>query len=461
MLIAFAISAPILILYALGYRYDGDTHALRKTATIALEFESQAIKTYFDDIFVADKKDSVVIPGVTSALHHITLTKNDAISWNQDVETSPGVVTWISNIILYRASLGKNAITSNVVAAKISATQNIFVDVVTTSGAEKPTKTLEIRDRKTQNVLADVTENEIKNTVSNVDSLGYDQMFFTQNDSWLIVPTVLTDKSKNYIVVSTKDASVFSLTSLVPANTALFADAKDHNVYFYVEDGQRKIVDLQNKNVSAKSKTLYAYHKSFTTYSIDSTLSNDGNHGPCILNETLDVIGSVKQLATISCGKFQVTISPSGNLLIQNIDLGSTMLFDTRSKNLTIINEKVDHAAFAAKPNSGEVLVYSSGSELRVLATSTGTRTLLTRTSEPINDITVSALGTHAYYISGKSLGASEVTFDRNPVVVSWDLNSPLPFLLPGSSEQTVFAAERPQGDEKLPSLYELTLYDL
>lgn len=453
-LIIFGIVAPILILYALGYRYDDDSHALRKTATIGLEFESQSIKVYFDDIFIADKKDSVIIPGVTSALHHITLTKNDALSWEQDVETSPGKVSWLSNIILYRANLGRNTVTEkkeNVLAATPSMTQNSFATVVQVDD----TKNIQIRDRKTQNVTASTTETAVKNSVKNVASFSYEKMFFTQNDSWLVVPVVLSNNDKSFIAVSTKDGSFYSLEGFIPANAALFADANDQSVYFSLENGKRKTFNLQTKVLSAETTTLYSFHKAFTTYTIEKGTAD------CSLNETLDVLATKKTLMNFPCGSFEVAISPSNNLVIANRTSGEVFFFDTRAKNATNLEKNATHFVFAAKPTAGDVMVYLAGSELRAFKTEDSEKTLISRTASPIQDILVSALGTHVYFLTDKTLTASEIAFDRNMVSANWDLQSPLGFLLPGSSEQTLLAAENTEKEGTAHELNEITLYDL
>lgn len=453
-LVIFGIAAPILILYALGYRYDDDTHALRKTATIGLEFESQSIKVFFDDIFIADKKDSVIIPGVTSALHHITLTKNDAISWEQDVETSPGKVSWLSNIILYRANLGRSTVTEtkeNVLAATPSSTQNSFATVVQIDN----TKKIQIRDRKTQNVTASTTENTIKETSNNITALSYEKMFFTQNDSWLVIPVILTNNENNYIAISTKDGSFYSLSSFIPANTPLFTEANDQVVYFPLANGRRKTLNLQTKTLSDESNTLYSFHKAFTTYTIEKGASD------CSLNETLDVITTKKTLMNFPCGNFEVEVSPSNNLVVSNISSGDVFFFDTRAKSATNLEKNATHFTFAAKPSAGDVVVYVVGSELRAFHTEENEKTLISRTSNPIKDIVVSALGTHVYFLADNTLTASEVAFDRNNVAVNWELVSPLSFLLPGSSEQTILAAEAVEKDSTSHKLNEITLYDL
>jgi hypothetical protein len=458
-LIIFVISAPILILYALGYRYDSDSHTLRKTATIALEFESQSIKAYFDDIFVAEKKDSVIIPGVTRALHHITLTKNDAISWSQSVETSPGVVTWLSNIILYRANLGKSATTKagdDVLAAKISTTQNSFALVVTHAGDNF--STIEIRDKKTQSIVVQVSEKSIRDSLKNtVTEFTYYDMFFTQNDSWLVIPIKLTDGGATYIALSTKDGSFYSLENFIPksATSVLYPDSKDQLVYFYVESGKRQTFDLQKKTLSSPSNVLYSFHKSFASYNIED------NNGICSVVETLDVIATTKTLATIDCGNMQVFITPNNNLILKNFTTHKVDFFDTHAKAFLPLGQDASHFTFASKPKSGDIFTYVVGSELHAYTSETNETMLLARTSEDISDVVVSSLGTHVVYLSGQTLTAEEITNTRTPVSVSWDLDDVLPFVLPGSLEETVFIAEKTKEDSSAHQLNEVRLYDL
>ncbi len=456
-LLAFATVAPVLVLYALGYRYDNNSHALRKTATIGIEPEGQSVKVYFDDRFVAEKKDNIIIPGITSAAHHVALTKNDAFTWEQDVETSPGMITWLTNIILYRANLGRTAVTAstdNVVYGVPSSTENSFALVVT-RGTDT-SATIQIRDRKTQGTAISVTEAAIKAAIGNIKEFAYPQAFFTQNDSWLIVPFSTTSGEKSSIALSTKDGSFYNLAAFIPANTSVFADSKDQFVFFYVDGGKRKTFDLSKKSLSEASETLYAFHRAITTYTIRE------KDGVCTMHETLDVIGTTREIGKLTCGKFDVRITPNNNLFIINTTTHEANFLDTRAKRLEKLSENTTRVSFAAQPASGDVAVYTKGSELWAFVSATDKNILLTRTADSIQSFLVNTLGTHVVYLSNKTLAAQEITDSRLPVSVSWSLTSPRAFLLPGSTEETIFASEETQTEKKkMQVLSEVTMYDL
>ncbi len=358
---------------------------------------------------------------------------------------------------MYRANLGRSTVTEpkeNILAATTSTTQNSFATIVQVDD----TKNIQIRDRKTQNVTASTTEKAVKDVVKNIATFSYENIFFTQNDSWLIVPVTFTNSEKNYLAISTKDGSFYSLDAYVPANVSLFAEANDQVVYFPLENGKRKTLNLQTKTLSEESNTLYSFHKAFTTYTIEKGTKD------CSLNETLDVLASKKTLMNFPCGTFDVEVSPSSNLVVANTSTGEVFFYDTRAKSATNLEKNATHFTFASKPSAGDIVVYVVGSELRAFHNEEGEKTLVSRTSSPIKDIVVSALGTHVYFLSDNTLSASEVTFERNAVSVHWDLSSPLSFLLPGSSEQNILAAESTQStakDSTTHKLNEITLYDL
>ncbi len=102
-IIAFLITAPILILYTAGYRYNFKKNELKKTGALFLETEPKGADVYLNDI---QRKETTPahITNVFPNTYKIRLEKQGYYNWEKELEIKASQTTFSEDIILFKNS---------------------------------------------------------------------------------------------------------------------------------------------------------------------------------------------------------------------------------------------------------------------------------------------------------------------------------------------------------------------
>jgi len=100
-IVAFLITAPILILYASGYRYNLKKNQLKKTGALFIKTEPKSAAIYIDNKMQTEKTPAQ-ITHIFPNSHEIAIKKTGYYTWEKKLEIHPQTTTFAENIVLFK-----------------------------------------------------------------------------------------------------------------------------------------------------------------------------------------------------------------------------------------------------------------------------------------------------------------------------------------------------------------------
>src|SRR5512142_2217515 len=101
---AFLVTAPALILFTSGYRYNWKRQRIQKTGSIRVETEPPGAAAYLDGVIqrrVTPTSFSRLLPED----YRVRLEKPGYLSWEKTLEVRSGETTFATGIVLYKDAL--------------------------------------------------------------------------------------------------------------------------------------------------------------------------------------------------------------------------------------------------------------------------------------------------------------------------------------------------------------------
>lgn len=92
-MVVFIITTPVIVLYALGYKFDLQTRQITKTGSLVVKSEPDDSLVYVNDVLQPDKTDSTLrflLPGD----YNFKVDQDGYQSWTKRLNLRSGIVTW-------------------------------------------------------------------------------------------------------------------------------------------------------------------------------------------------------------------------------------------------------------------------------------------------------------------------------------------------------------------------------
>lgn len=102
-IIAFLILAPLLLMYANGYRYDFKQGAIIKTGVLILESKPQKVNVYINNE-LKYTKTPINGASLTPGLYDIKVAKNGYYLWEKKLKIESNFTTFAQDVILFKKS---------------------------------------------------------------------------------------------------------------------------------------------------------------------------------------------------------------------------------------------------------------------------------------------------------------------------------------------------------------------
>lgn len=130
----FFIGAPLLVLYASGYRYDFKRHSIVRTGTLFLETTATTDADIYinDALYESTLRKKIYIYNLLPGTYRIRLEKNGFHPWSGEVGIASSVTSFVKDIVLFPRS-EPGIIDSGSVAALAAAHESPAVAYVTAS----------------------------------------------------------------------------------------------------------------------------------------------------------------------------------------------------------------------------------------------------------------------------------------------------------------------------------------
>ncbi|MDX9893274.1 MAG: PEGA domain-containing protein [Patescibacteria group bacterium] len=115
---AFLIIAPIISLYASGFKYNFKTGRLEKTGIIYIDSKPKGSEIYINNepAGKTPKRFSRMLP----ESYQITVQKQGYYSWQKELEVQSGLTTFAKNIILFKQTLPISLVEGQIIIFEIS-----------------------------------------------------------------------------------------------------------------------------------------------------------------------------------------------------------------------------------------------------------------------------------------------------------------------------------------------------
>lgn len=102
-LMMFLVISPLIIMYALGYRYDIKNGLLRETGAISIDIEPKNTNTYLNDLKIDDIMP-VRLKNITPNKYHLRLSADGYYDFEKDIEVKNMQTVYIKEISLLKKS---------------------------------------------------------------------------------------------------------------------------------------------------------------------------------------------------------------------------------------------------------------------------------------------------------------------------------------------------------------------
>lgn len=329
-IIAFLILAPLLLMYANGYRYDFKEGAVAKTGVLILESKPQKVNVYINGELKYTKtpiNGESLIPG----LYEIKITKNGYYPWIKKLKFESNLATFAQDVILFKKSKGVKIINGNFNDFAISKDNE---KIITLWQDETTAEIWEYKLKKQKNKLL------LRNSLNNSEiKLGE----WSKNNKNLIFNNYgKTKQENNYFIIGFKEAfwpnkdeiNTIKLNELIsdPIINIKWDNSEDNIVYVNTEDSLYRInlMDKITKKISADrisdfivyDKILYFNKNLSCLIEIDK---NQINAQDSIKDDCIYYLKDEKN--------YQLISSPQGLVTLLSESSKNSLVIDLNNKN--------------------------------------------------------------------------------------------------------------------------------
>ncbi len=445
-IIIFVATAPLLLLYALGYRFDRITAALRPTGTIAIRFVPATVQVSVDGVEKPEKKRFVKLDGLTPGNHTVKLEKDGYQTWEKTLPTTVSEITWQEHVILFYTDPQLSQLSTqpaSLLAADSTGEQIAWWEptgAAITSLYMAPTNTKTTPRAIFSGAIQIATTDQLTwspdaryiyfsgtpigdtTTRHYVIDLGQASLPVTQLESKhpeLSYTTAQWDRSNPERLLLLQQQHIFALNARTFTLQPLVAEEPVYGI----ASSSRGIAYITSKTLTDASQTPQNVLKIIA--------------GTNTVPETrIDPLPSV-------CDHYAIAWSRFDELAILDQCAGAVAVGTT---TLTPVMQNISNIAWAARATRDhEVLLANSANELWSWDSENRQAELLTRTSKPIVTAQLNATGTHVYYISDQTFMVSETQVTPGGALqfplLSWTYEAPsfIPIIAQGITPSEIY----------------------
>ncbi len=101
--VLFALLAPLIIAYSLGYTFDVGTRSLEQTGGIFIKSKTPRMSVFLDGVFIKETSyfsGGALLTEITPGVHHLRLEKTGYHPWSKTIKVDPSLVTDFRNVLL-------------------------------------------------------------------------------------------------------------------------------------------------------------------------------------------------------------------------------------------------------------------------------------------------------------------------------------------------------------------------
>ncbi len=355
---AFLITAPVVVLYTAGYRYNFTTKSIVQTGLFYVTSIPKGAKIFLNGDDKGETPDFVkhIIPGE----YQLKLVKDGYHTWEKKLPVKSKETTFVEDVVLFLESAPKNLIFSDIEISAIDPTKTMIAFV-----SHSPSW-LEVwiyhTVQKKQTLLFRVTDSG-STTIDLTWSADGERILISQN-------TGNTDNT--YTLIDKSGRNIFELNSLTKdtITNAWWHPTDAHAIIFNTRKATF-VYRLTSQTVSE----LYPEPVLATLMEGKAVIIEQAEDQTSIFryfNEKAEIIAYLPE------GNYQLLPAPEPYLLLKETERGKLILIDTSSGDQPILLNEDGVGAEWALDDTGRLL-YFSNFEIHVYNPWTHYSELLTR----------------------------------------------------------------------------------
>ncbi len=124
-ILLFIIITPILIFYALGYRYNWTNHNIEKNGALYVKSYPRSAEIYVDNKKIKQKTPTQIVE-ISSGKYDVLVKKDKYVSWTKKLEVYSGETTFAEDIVLFLADREKTYLSSGSSVWLVNKQQNQY-----------------------------------------------------------------------------------------------------------------------------------------------------------------------------------------------------------------------------------------------------------------------------------------------------------------------------------------------
>lgn len=360
---AFLITAPLVVLYTAGYRYQFGSTRIVKTGIVSVStFPKNA------DIFLDDKEQSKRTPYVIKNLYpgemRVRIEKEDYHPWDKLLSVGSGETTFLKDVVLFLESNVERYFKKTNISAvsqkdtsdfAYSLKNGLFQEVWITDGIFG-----------SERLLAKMRNN---------NNASY-SLSWSQDREFLMLKETVGARHK-YLLIQARSGDLipFSISS---QETASWDTGSGH--LLFLRSGTR----LKSVNVDSLKTTRLPFRANAVQSSKDRFTIVQSSSGRSIVSYIdKDDVASI--LAYLPLGDYRFLESAAGRILLEDVERRRIILLDEHNpQNPLLLNTE---ARFFAWNENKNAIAFSNGFDLNIFSLNSHKTETLTRFSEPITGI--------------------------------------------------------------------------
>ncbi len=466
----FLVVAPVIVLYARGYRFDSDRGVFVHSGTVTIKTNPADI-----DIFINGEEQSTSVNRINSSLNITGLvprTYDLAVSapgfqkWTKRVDVHSGVSTEFWNVLLARENYDHTAYNSSGVEKFFISPENDFIAWIKNFPDEFSLKILDIRGNSNINEFSFVKAHfPVEKLDENIE--------WSPKKDFLSVPaeiTVPASKSGEdpvvataYFIIDIAEKKSFNFNDFIGLNNIrdLRWDPQNKNFLFFLSENSLFRADIRDKNaltLIAPEVSAFELSRSHVYYSqkpneLVYRSEFDGQGRKIQITETFPQDAPLATEKLIIYDEARIAfLDELGRLFVKNKG--------GRQEYFRKIGDSVRGMQFS---NDGKKLLFWTGNELSVYflrdwnvqpARSENEIQNITRYSEPIRNAQWFKDYEHVIFTTGNKIKIIELDpRDRRNCQDITSLSTDQPFIVYNHSLENIFFIDRDGDSSKIFSL--------
>lgn len=264
--ILFIVTAPAVIMFATGYRFDSANNIFVHSGSITIESWPRDVDIYINGKFQDDKKlnninNSYTINGIRPGKYHIECKKDGYTNWQKNIEVHSGISTEFWNVLLFPTTMAQNVLynTPTVDQFFLSPRNNDEVVFFSHDGDYRTVNLLNIQDNAFEEVMS-------TNSLNFLDPSQEENVEWSTDNRKILIPMTEEDNKVYLIARIQKDElnNIINLNEQIQDPTIklekvrwmydksdeLVMLTKNHQLYYYYLNAPEDKI-LLAENVSA------------------------------------------------------------------------------------------------------------------------------------------------------------------------------------------------------------------